>query len=199
MSSSFGYDLWRFAFYKSPIFLVEGLAKDIPGGILPLVLLTESFNVGLGLLNFDLPTLDNTFATWQPQPGTQLLRYSVAQYPFANQAIAANAVIQEPLAISMVMICPMQRQGAATLKAAEMTAIKFALEAHIQEGGLFNIATPSYIFTDCILTGITDVSGGEGKQDQTAWQFDFIQPLIATPEQTKLNSFISKLTSGLPV
>src|SRR4051812_48610252 len=107
MSVSPGLVAWKTAFELSPIVLVNGLVEGFPGGILPIVAITEAVNFPLSLLagsqNSDL---DGFFAHFRPLPGGTLIDQELGRYPFANQAVAANAVIAQPLTISMEMVVP---------------------------------------------------------------------------------------------
>ncbi|KWN80875.1 hypothetical protein WM24_23870 [Burkholderia ubonensis] len=169
--------------------------------MLPIVALTQAADFSLGLLSGGPNlSLDDFLFHWKPLPGTTLVNQQVGSYPFANQSVAANATIQQPLNISMLAVCPVNTTGGYTGKLATMTALKIALDTHNASGGTYTIATPSYTFTNCILTNVRDVSGGESKQVQTAWQFDFVKPLITINSATQIfNSLMNKISSGLPI
>lgn len=187
-------------FQISPIILTGGLAKFIPGGMLPIVALTQTGNFALGLLqgNVNL-NLDSFFAQFRPLPGTSLVNNQIGKYPFANQAVAANAIIAQPLNVSLLMACPANSQGGYISKLMTMSALKVALDAHNSAGGTYTIATPSYIYTGCILTNLRDVSQGNGKQVQTEWQWDFEKPLVAQADAAQaLNGLMGKIGGGLP-
>src|SRR5262245_23416693 len=103
MSASAGLIAWSLAFQKSPIILIDGWAAFL-GGYLPLIAITEAINFPLGVLSGGNDIgLDNFFANFRPLPGASIARQVVGHYPFANQAIAANATIQQPLVVSMEM------------------------------------------------------------------------------------------------
>src|SRR5690242_11026591 len=97
--------------------LVDGIASAIPGQMLPIISITEAINFTAGLLSggagTDLsdPNLDNFFANFEPIPGARLISQQVGHYPFANQAVAANAVIPQPLPVSLLMKCPARPPG----------------------------------------------------------------------------------------
>lgn len=199
--SSAGYELFKLGFEISPVILVNGIASLIPGQMLPIVALTQAADFTLGLLSgTTVPTsLDQYFAHWKPLPGTTLISNQVGQYPFANQAIAANAIVVQPLTISMAMSCPVQDEGGYAAKLAALTVLQQALSAHIRQGGEFSIATPAQIFTNCLLMQMRDISGGESKQVQHTWQFDFIQPLTTINQATQVyNALMNKIAGGLP-
>ena len=197
--ASVEYETFKLGYQISPIILVNGIASSIPGQALPIVALTQGPNFIAGLFNGNgLPSsLDSFFAHWKPLPGTTLINNQVGTYPFANQATAANAVIQQPLNISMLMICPVQQEGGFLNKLATMTILQQTLNTHIAQGGTFTIATPSYVFTNCLLVKMTDVTGAETRQPQYAWQFDFVQPLITTNQlQQVYSSLMNKIANG---
>jgi hypothetical protein len=197
--SNLGREVFQLGYEISPIILVDGIASAIPGQMLPIVALTEAASFTAGLLNGTaVPPLDQFFAHWRPMPGTTLIQNTYGQFPFANQKVAADSAIAQPLTISMLMICPVQSAGGYTAKLATMNALQIALKAHGNAGGTYSIATPAQVFANCLLTTVRDVSGGESKQVQHAWQFDFIQPLITLDlAQQVLNSLMNKVAGGL--
>lgn len=193
-------NFWQLAFQVSPVILsVGGLAAAFPGNLLPIVLLTESLGIAGGLLTgAGVPSsLDDFFCQFLPMPGATLIDNAIGQYPFANQSIAANAIIQQPLKISMQMIAPARQPGDLLTKLAIFTALQAALQAHIQNGGLFIVATPAQVYQNCILVGFTDVSPPGYKQWQIIWQLDFQQPLVTQAQaQTAYNSLLSQINGG---
>lgn len=197
--SSLGLSVFKLGYEISPVILTNGIASNIPGQMLPIVALTEASNFTLGLLSGEgLPDLDQYFAHWKPLAATTLIDNQVAMYPFANQAVAANAVISQPLTISMLMACPVQAEGGYTTKLATLMVLQQTLQQHNATGGTYTIATPSNVFTSCLLTKVTDVSGGNSKQTQFMWQFDFIQPLITINQaQQVYSSLMTKIAGGL--
>ncbi|CAN7226604.1 hypothetical protein [Caballeronia sp. LjRoot31] len=197
--SSLGREVFQLGYEISPIILVNGIASQIPGQMLPIVALTESASFTAGLLNGTaVPALDQFFAHWKPLAGTTLIHNVYGQFPFANQQTAADCVIAHPLTIAMLMVCPVQSVGGYTAKLASLTVLQAALKAHTNMGGTFSIATPGQIFSNCLLTSVRDVSGGESKQVQHAWQFDFIQPLITLDLAAQvMNSLMNKIAGGL--
>jgi hypothetical protein len=198
--SSLGREVFQLGYEISPIMLVNGIASLIPSGMLPIVALTEAAAFTLGLLNGTVvPALDQFFAHWRPMPGTTLIQNTYGQFPFANQQVAADSAIAQPLVISMLMACPVQSAGGFTAKLATLTVLQQTLKQHSNAGGTYSIATPGQIFTDCLLVSVRDVTGqGESKQVQTAWQFDFIQPLITTNLAAQVyGSLMNKVSNGL--
>jgi hypothetical protein len=195
-----GREIFQLGYQISPIILTNGIASEIPGQMMPIVALTEAANFTLGLLSGEgLPSLDQFFAHFRVLPGTTLIKNQIGNYPFANQQVAANAMIAQPLNIAVMMSCPARGRGGYVSKLATITALKKALALHINSGGTFTIATPSYIYTDCVMTGMRDVSSGSSRQVQTDWQLDFEQPLVTLDQaQQVYNSLMQKISSGLP-
>lgn len=184
---------FKLAYEDSPIILQDGLAQFMPGGVLPVIFLTEMFDLP-GVLAGEL------FAHFKPLPGGTLQEWAVAEYPFANLQMAANAVVKQPLKISMLMACPAQNNGGYVLKQAMLTALKIGIEAHVLAGGSFTVITPAFTYTNCLLTGIHDVSSPSDKQVQYMFQWDFVQPLITqSGAEQVLGSLMSKFSNGLPV
>jgi len=183
-----GQSQWAQKYQLNPIFLMggTGLAPgSSPNNDIPVTTYTDA--------NPQQPT----FAKYMPLPGASLLKYQASTFPFANQAIAANAVIQQPLNIAMMMICPVQSGSTWEQKLGTMNALVHSLQQHINLGGLFNVNTPSQTYTACILLDIRDVSQGETKQPQYKYQWDFYVPLITLDQaQAVLNTLLAKLSSG---
>ena len=176
----------------SPIILVDGLAQYFPFGVLPITILTEMF---------DIPGIENGefFAHFKPISGGTLAEWEVAEYPFASMQVAANAVIQQPLKISMMMVCPAQNGGGYLIKQAILTALQTAIQNHLLSGGSFTVITPAYTYTNCLLTSIRDITPISDKQVQYVFQWDFVQPLItASGAQQILGNLMNKFENGLP-
>jgi hypothetical protein len=132
-----------------------------------------------------------------PLPGATVINNTVATYPFANQAVAGNAVIRNPKNVSLLMIAPVNSVGGYLLKMATFMALQSTFEAHTAAGGTFHVLTPSYPYFDCLMTGMTDVTSGEGHQQQIQWQIDFVQPLVTQQQaQTAWNGMMSKISGG---
>lgn len=198
MSISPGYVAYSLANSISPIILTRGIATKL-GGYLPIIAITEVANFVDTLLSGNDISLDNFFAQYVPIAGGMLINNQVATYPFANQSTAANAIIAQPLPISLLMKCPVREGAGYPFKLAIMTTLQKTLSQHNNSGGTYSVVTPSYIYTDCIMVGMRDVSGGESKQFQYEWQIDFLQPLISLQAaQTALNNLMQRLTNGTP-
>ncbi len=199
--SSFGQTGFKLGFEISPIILTDGIASQVPGQMLPIVGITEASNFIGGLLTGSINLdLDNFFAHFKPVPGSQLINNEVGEYPYANQTVAANAIVSQPLTTSMLMYCPVNKQGGYVTKFLTMSALKKALDLHTAQGGTYTVVTPSYNYTNCLLTSLRDVTSGETKQAQQVWQWDFRQPLVATNDADNvMNSLMAKIGGGLPI
>jgi hypothetical protein len=197
---SFGRTAFQIGFEVSPILLVQGLAANMPGNMLPILAITQAASFVNGLLSGTVSLNPDTyFARFQPLPGGTLISNQIGQYPFANQTVAANAIISQPLNISVEMICPARQAGDMIVRLATLSALKLALDNHIAQGGYFTYATPAFIYTNLILIGLRDITPGDSKQKQTVWQWDFQRPLITqAAAATATNSLMSKLNSFLP-
>lgn len=200
MTTNIEKSIYQLSYEISPIILNGGLATNITGSLLPIIAITEASNFTAGLLEGSAPiNFNDFFGHFRPLPGASLISNDVATYPFANQNYAANAIISKPLQISMLMNCPANTNGGYVSKMITFTALKYALELHNQLGGTYIIATPSYVYLNCILTNLSDVSRPDSQQPQNAWQFDFMQPLISQGPQNTLNAFMSAVEGGLPI
>ena len=201
LATTTGQVLFKLSYQISPIILTGGVAELVPGGLLPIMALTEAANFVDGLLNGTVAEtdLDKYFAHFVPLSGSTLLENDVGLYPMANQSVAANAIINMPTNISLKMICPAQQSGSYVAKLATMTALVATLKTHSNLGGLYTVATPSYIYTNAILRRITDISDGSTLQPQFQYRFDFFCPLVSHSQaQAAQNSLMNKLTNGLP-
>ena len=183
------------AFQISPIILTGGIASSFGVGAIPISVITETAGLTIGTAVSG--SLNQAFANFRPLPGSTLIRNQVAEFPFYTQQIAANAMIQQPLNISMLMYCPANQNTTVGLKLAVMTMLQATMQLHCQQGGTFTVMTPSQIYTGCLLTSISDVSSEETNQVQWAYQWDFVQPLITFPSLIpNLNPSLSSLTGG---
>jgi len=194
-----GRTIYKLGFEITPIIFTNGIAgKD--WGYLPIIALTEGPNLLTTIVGGGNPfNLDNFFAHFSPVAGGRLANFAVGQYPFANQSVAANAIISEPLNISVRMSIPVNKAGGHTAKLATMMLLQAAIQKHASLGGTYTVATPAYFYTNCILTALTDVSTGDSPIPQNTWQFDFIQPLITLQQaQAAQSTFMQSVTNGTP-
>jgi hypothetical protein len=191
MSTSVGQSAFQLAYEYSPILLTGGLLGSfIP---VPITAITEAL---------DVPGVENKefFAHFKPLPGSTLQDWQVAEYPFANMTVAANAIVQNPLKISMLMVCPAQTDGGYILKQAQLTLLQTVIQNHIQTAGTFTVITPAYTYTNCLLTNIRDVTNPSDKQVQYMYQWDFVQPLITTSGALSvLGSLMQNISNGTAV
>jgi hypothetical protein len=174
----------------SPIWLVNGIAGPEPQ---PITKYTE---------NGATPaTPDDYFAHFRPLPGSSIEMWETANYPLAALTVAANAVVQQPLNISLLMTCPAKPYTNNYLaKQTTMSALKSTLDNHILQGGWFIVYTPAYAYNGALLTSLRDVSTADFKQVQMAYQWDFVVPLIFEEQAQVIQStLMNKATLGLPV
>ncbi len=193
--------VFQLGYEISPIILTgdSQITRLIGGGMLPIIALTESINFVRGLLSApENIKLDEFFAHFSPLPGSSLIDNQVGLYPFANQSVAANALITNPHTISMRMMCPVRGEGGYLTKLATLTALQTTLELHNNSGGTYIVATPGFIYTQCLMTKLMDASSGSSKQVQDEYQFDFIQPLLTLSAAAGAQgNFIQRATAGL--
>jgi hypothetical protein len=79
-----------------------------------------------------------------------------------------------------------------------MMALQAAVAQHAALGGTYIVITPMAFWRYAILKAIRDVTSGASKQRQSAWQWDFEQPLL-TLEQSQgglLNNLMSSIANG---
>lgn len=193
---------FTYTYELSPITLVGGIAVNMPQGSLPLLSLTEAALFQNGVFNGGQSlSINDYFAHFKPMPGGTLIEYDIGEYPFANQNVAANAVIAQPLKISMLMVCPAQNDGGYTGKLATLTNLVTQINRHNSSGGLYNIATPSFVYTNAILRSLRDVgSETDDKQVQTTWQWDFEQPLVTLAQARQAQGALyNKISSGTQI
>lgn len=196
MSASTAFQL---SYEISPIIFTGGIASGVGGGMLPVLSLTSALSFATGLLGEGDVSLSGAFAHFMPLPGSTLLDYKVGMYPFANQNVAANAVIKEPLTLDMLMMCPANDENGYFTKLPVMMALIASFDQHNQQGGTYTVATPAALYTDLLCVSITDVSHQESKQVQTAYKFSFVKPLVTLQDaQQAQNSMMSKISGGLP-
>lgn len=210
MSVSSGYLQYKLQTQLSPIILTGGLATA-QGGAIPIISITNpliqgitatvnSITVAGQVTGAPNPQLDGTGTDYQPVSGGTLIDNQVAIYPFANQAVAGNAIIAQPLNISMSMLIPATASMPFSSRLSIMMALVSTLKIHINLGGLFSVITSVYVYTNTILRTMRDVSGGETNQAQYRWQLDFYQPLVTQQAANQAqNGLMQTLTKGTPI
>jgi hypothetical protein len=194
-----GLDQFRLHYEYSPIVLTGGIAGDFPGKVMAIIQLLQNNDFDAGTLQSPNPIgFSDYVAHFQPMPGGTLIDVAIGEYPFANQAVAANAIIMQPLKISLMMVAPALTFGGYTRKVAAFTSLQQTLYKHMRKGGLFNVATPSFVYQDCILQSLRDITNqGESLQVQTRWQWDFVQPLLTVAAaQAAQSDLISAYNNG---
>lgn len=196
---AFTRELYKLGFEISPVILCDGIAQSIPGGMLPIVALTQSASFVTGLIGgaINLTDLDKYFCHWRPVQGGTLVDYDIARYPFANQTVAANALLAQPLRISLLMDAPVNENTGAMTKLVTISALQAVLQAHANLGGTFIIATPALIYSGCILRTVKDVTSSSEAIPQRSWMWDFEQPLVTeTGAKQAVNSLLKKIDGG---
>lgn len=183
---------YQLSYEISPIMLVGGIAGT---NMLPLISLLSSGNFSQGVLSSS--SGNNYFGRFRVLPGHSLMENEVALYPLANQSVAANAIITDPLRVSLEMIAPADDQTPVAAKLAIITALKSSLDNHTALGGWYNVSTPSYIYQGCLLTSLTEgTEEDDGSQVQIRWIWNFMQPLLtAEAAQAAQNQGMSKISS----
>ena len=184
-------DVYKLAYQVTPIWLTGDPMNGVPGHMLPFAALSDPdlyreavsplFETGaLALLDAEtvIRDLDNAFGAFTVIPGGTLVNQVAAEYPWANQHVAANATIFEPLTVSLIWDTPMRGEGAWGRKYATITNVQSRLTEHNNNGGTYTVVTPSYIYENLILKSMADASRGTTPIPQNAWRFDFEKPLV---------------------
>ena len=189
-------DIWDMAFQITPIFFSGGIASQVPGGLLPIATFTAP-GVLYSFLTTGNYSLD-AFPKFVMIPGSTIVNFTVGNYPFANQQVAANAMIQQPRSVSMRLIAPVNQPGGYAIKLGFWEVLSEVITAHNNQGGSFLVLTPAKVYPGMLLTLITDITSGEGNQPQIEWQFDFVQPIISVQSAiAAMNNLTKKISSGL--
>lgn len=196
---SFTRELYKLGFEISPVILCDGISQGIPGGMLPIVAITQSASFVSGLLggSAQLTDMDKYFCHWRASQGGTMIDYDIGRYPFANQAVAANALLAQPLRIPMLMDAPVNDNTGAMTKLVTLSALQMVLQAHANLGGTFIVATPGLIYSGCILRTVRDVTSGSEPVPQRQWLWDFEQPLVTnSAAEQATNNYLSKIDVG---
>lgn len=200
MSLNYLGQAFKLAFEISPILLVDGIAASIPGGVIPIAVLTEGLSVADGLLHGELGKTQT--GAFTPMAGTSLIQQEIGNLNFYNLVTAANSVVNKPNRVMMQMIRPAFTSGGGyATKSMTFTAMKLALDMHNQSGGSYTVLTPAFIYTGCLLRSVIDTSGfsEQNKQVQHTWLFEFEQPLLTISQlDAALGNLMDKFESGMP-
>lgn len=184
--SNAGSSQFDLSFQINPILLVGGIASGQTGGM--------SISDLLG------GDSDDPIARFIVLNGGTLIDQSVATFPFANQTVAANATIANPNVVSLKMIIPAKDEFSYGQKLQVVTALQSSLAKHNSQGGTYTVATPSFYYDNGLLMAVRDISGGESKQAQIEWQFDFFFPLITlAAAQAAQSTLMNKISNATPV
>jgi hypothetical protein len=193
---------FQLAYQISPITMTGGNLASLPGGALPILALTQPGLYGASIIAgaIDAPdSLDDYFPQFIPLPGCSLVDNQIGEYPFANQSVAANAIIVQPLRVAMLMIWPPTASIGYFTRGAILSNLQATLSAFNLSGGLYTVATPSFVYTNCIMTKMEDVSPGISADQPISgveWRFDFEQPLVTLQQAAQAqNNLMGKLTS----
>jgi hypothetical protein len=184
---------YNLAYQVSPIVFQGGIASSAQGGLLPIIALVGELSLFFSATPGDTSQF---FATYLPLPGSTLIANQVGLYPFANQFVAANAIVSQPLTLSMLMIAPVNQPGGYLTKLSTFTALQGSFAQHNASGGTYSVATPAFIYNNLIMTGMSDVTSGQGNQKQIEYQIDFIQPLLTLQAASAAQSSLMALISG---
>jgi len=180
----------------SPIILKGGLA-NLQGGPIPIVFYTTGGSIR-NLQQAQNTNLDDLIK-FDPLPGSTIIEQIAAQGPTANQQVASNATVTQPLGVSLLMTAPASSALPYKAKQSVLTQMQRALAQHNALGGLYIVNTPACPWDNCILLRITDVTGGDTKQRQVQWRWDFTQPLVTiSAVQGALNGIMQKFNDGTP-
>jgi hypothetical protein len=188
---------WQALYEVNPLFLVGGSFANFPGGIYPFSGLAGAL---LGVVQGALGSGQPFLGEWLVMPGGKMISQSVAIYPYASQQVAANATVQEPLTLSMLLRAPVKDGFGYLTKSAILTSLKVALTAHNNAGGTYTVFTPGLLYQNGLLLDVFDATAGETKQVQVDWQFDFFFPLITKQAATAaFSSAMAKIAGRQPV
>lgn len=194
---------FQLSYQTCPIVLIGGVAGT---GVLPIanILNPGVTNDTLSVSSSGVVTDTNavgatrdafTFGAFRVLPGATLMDNDNAKYPLATMAVAANAIITNPLRLAVEMVAPASATVSMTTRLSIFTTLKSVLDNHISLGGYFNVATPAFIYTSCLLLNLVDASDvADGAQTQTRWVWNFEQPLITLKQaDTVISNAMNKI------
>jgi len=181
---------FRMQYEFAPILLKNGIADGYPEKVMSILQLTQQNGY----------PLDDTgyFGYFSFVNGGTYMQNTVAQYPFANQYTAANAIVRQPNNISLLMTCPARSNMPLDRRQSIFQSLMASLDRHIAMGGMFVVYTPMAIMQNCLLLSARDSSSGENAVLQNGIIFDFQQPQIMTDEDASkaTNATMSKINNG---
>lgn len=204
---------WKLAYEVSPLILNGGIATA-SGGALPIISLIEPNLIGVTVSDdivvadytsgntaaYTPNSLDQVFARFYPAAGSTLLSAAIGTYPYANQGIAANAIIAQPTTLSMMMVCPATGTTSWGPKQTGITNLVNSLLQHNNLGGSYTVCTPAFIYLNGILTTVQCVDGSPSHQPQHMYRFDFVFPLLSLVQlQQALNGLMNQFDTGTQV
>lgn len=181
---------FRMQYEYAPILLKNGIAESYPEKVMSILQLTQQNGY---------PADDSGyFGYFSFVNGGTFMQNTVAQYPFANQYTAANAIVRQPNNISLLMTCPARSNMPLDLRQAIFHSVIASLVRHIELGGMFVVFAPMAIMQNCLLLAVRDSSSGENAALQNGMIFDFTQPQIMTDEdaQKATNQTMDKINKG---
>lgn len=192
-----GISQFDYVYQIAPIVLINGLAGQIPGGMLSVASFTSASIFGAVTQPAFSSPLD-TFVRFLPLAGSTIIDNELGEYPFANQQTAANAIITRPLTISFRMLAPAIGPGGFQAKQALFQSLAQTFQQHNLLGGLYGCATPAYYWDSCVMRAMRDVTPeGGSTQRQVVWQIDFEKPLVTQQQAAQANNvLLSKIGSG---
>lgn len=181
---------FRMQYEYAPILLKNGIADGYPEKVMSILQLTQQNGY---------PADDSGyFGYFSFVNGGTFMQNTVAQYPFANQYTAANAIVRQPNNISLLMTCPARANMPLDRRQSIFQSLISSLDRHIAMGGLFVVYTPMAIMDNCLLLSVRDSSSGENAVLQNGIIFDFTQPQIMTDEDASkaTNQTMDKINKG---
>lgn len=187
-----GWSEFKMAYEITPIILTGGIATGQGSG-LPIIALIappgEDDDPDQPIANSNIsPELDGYIFRFSPMSGSTLIKNEVATYPFANQTVAANAMISDANVISLMMYCPATGDNPYKVKQNVLVSLVASLRQHTLQGGTYTVNTPAQPYPGCLLLSIIDISGGEGNQYQYKYQWNFYQPLTTLDQAAQAQS-----------
>lgn len=161
---------FQLTYQVNPIVLVAGAAGT---GVMSLTSILNPGGIGGAF----------AFGSFRVLPGGTLIDNDNAKYPLATMAVAANAIITNPLRFAIEMATPASSSISLKQRLGAFKTLKSVLDNHISMGGYFNVATPAFLYTGCLLLNLSDASDvPDGAQTQTRWVWNFEQPLLTVTQ-----------------